>query len=206
MRSLLWTGVFVLLLVELALTLLLVIPFPRTIRNKLCRMVSKLELRKRLQVPLRGLFFVLVLALLDTAMFLTNIYNTKKEQRNDHGATATADYRNSPIDRHLLKEKEYKAGRNIYLVGFALTLLFVIGRITELMQEHSELEGKLENLRLAASMVAMMDQNNQEYTTTTTTAAAKSKQRNASTKSTAGENDAPTEGIEMKPIGLKKKD
>jgi hypothetical protein len=201
MRSLLWTGVFVVLLVELALTLLLVIPFPRTLRNKLCRMVSKLELKKRLQVPLRGLFFVLLLALLDTAMFLATIYDTKTE-RGDAAAAASADFRNNPIDRHLLKEKEYKAGRNMYLVGFSLTLLFVIGRITELMQEHSELEGKLENLRLAASMVAM-DQNYRSKQQKSS----KTKSTKATATATAGDdNDAPTEGIEMKPIGLKKKD
>jgi len=200
MRSLLWTGVFVVLLVELALTLLLVIPFPRPLRNKLCRLVSRLELKKRLRVPLRGLFFVLLLALLDTAMFLTTIYDTKKERGDGgaDGAAASADFRNNPIERHLLKEKEYKAGRNMYLVGFSLTLLFVIGRITELMQEHSELEGKLENLRLATSIVAMDQNNHQNH---------QSKHQKNSTQSTArDDNDGPTEGIEMKPIGLKKKD
>jgi len=197
MRSLLWTGVFLVLLVELALTLLLVIPFPRPLRNKLCRLVSRIELKKRLRVPLRGLFFVLLLALLDTAMFLTTIYDTKKERGGGANAAA-ADFRNNPIERHLLKEKEYKAGRNMYLVGFSLTLLFVIGRITELMQEHSELEGKLENLRLATSIVAMDQNNHQNH---------QSKHQKDSTQSTAGDdNDGPTEGIEMKPIGLKKKD
>ena len=187
-----WTGVFGLLIVELALTLLLVIPFPRTLRNKICRIASKLELKKRLQVPLRGLFFVLVLALLDTANFLANIY-TKKEQDLASTTYASAEHQRNPIDRHLLKEKEYKAGRNLYLVGFSLTLLFVIGRITELMQEHSELEGKIENLTLAASM---MDQENKSKRNSTTTIKS----------TTAGDNDAPTEGIEMKPIGLNKKD
>ena len=48
------------------------------------------------------------------------------------------------------KEKEYKTERNLYLAGFALTLLFVIGRITDLMQEHADLEIDLEKVRLSS--------------------------------------------------------
>jgi hypothetical protein len=51
------------------------------------------------------------------------------------------------------KEKEYKTERNIYLAGFALTLLFVIGRLTDLMQEHADLEDELEKIRLSSKPV-----------------------------------------------------
>jgi hypothetical protein len=49
--------------------------------------------------------------------------------------------------KHLDKEREYKTQRNLYLSGFALTLIFVIGRITDLMQEHVDLEDDLQKLR-----------------------------------------------------------
>eukprot|EP00536_Pseudo-nitzschia_multiseries_P012294 jgi/Psemu1/308983/fgenesh1_kg.463_\ len=94
-------------------------------------------------MPIIGIFFALLFALLDTINFLSQIYKKEDEERNGIGST---------IDRHLIKEKEYRAGRNMYLVGFALTLLFVIGRITELIQEHAELEARIENLELAATM------------------------------------------------------
>ena len=48
-----------------------------------------------------------------------------------------------PHVMHHEKEKKYKAERNMYLTGFALTLVFVIGRICKLMQEHVELENEL---------------------------------------------------------------
>jgi len=185
-----WTGVFCLLMLELGLTLILVIPVPRKIRNWICLKVSKLELKKRLRIPLTGLFFALLFALLDTTNYLAHIYTTKEGDPNGHPAASHGGLPN-PIDRHLIKEKEYRAGRNIYLVGFALTLLFVIGRITELMQEHAELEGKIENLRLAASMMGNDETAIEPKTTTATD---------------EGDNDAPNEGIEMKPMGLKKKD
>lgn len=175
MRSLLWTTVFVVLVVELCLTLILVIPVPRKIRSKIALSVSKLELKKRLQTPLTVLFVVLVLALMDTANFLAGIHTKKQEERQLH---MEQHVEINPIDKHILKEKEYKAERNLYLTAFALTLLFVIGRITELTQEHAELEGKIENLKLAVSM----------------------------SSGTPGDNDSSVEGIEMKSMDQKKKE
>merc|ERR1711933_361436 len=80
------------------------------------------------------------------------VYTKKEEERGTETGMPI-----QGMDRHILKEKEYKASRNLYLAGFALTLLFVIGRITELMQEHAELTGRIENLRLALSMVQKVD-------------------------------------------------
>mmetsp|Transcript_21118 Transcript_21118/g.47690 ORF Transcript_21118/g.47690 Transcript_21118/m.47690 type:complete len:97 (-) Transcript_21118:353-643(-) len=96
-----------------------------------------------------------------------------------------------------MKEKEYKAARNMYLVGFALTLLFVIGRITELMHEHAQLQGRLENLRLAASMMETDETQHHHH---------HHQQKPIEESGTAPENDSPVEGIEMKPMGLKKRD
>ena len=172
MRSLLWSTVFVLLMIELAVTLILVIPVPRKIRNWICLRVSKLELKKRLRVPLVLIVSALLFALADTIGYLSQIY--AKEVRD-------AERIENVLDRHLIKEKEYRAGRNLYLVGFALTLIFVIGRITELMQEHAELEGTVENLRLAVSMMETKDRGERS-------------------------GETPGEGIEMKPMQSKKKD
>lgn len=45
------------------------------------------------------------------------------------------------------KELKYKTERNMYLAGFSLTLLFIIGRITTLMQESVELEEEIDRVR-----------------------------------------------------------
>lgn len=79
----------------------------------------------------------------------------------------------------------------MYLAGFALTLLFVIGRIMELMKEQAELSGKIQNLKLALSIV----EGNEK----------KPKLSETSAK-IYSDNDAPTEGIEMKPMSFKKVD
>jgi hypothetical protein len=172
MRSFLWTSVFVFLMFELVLTLILVLPVPRKWRNWICLKVSKLELKKRLRLPLTGIFFALLFALLDTTTYLQHIYLKENDEQPPQRLSS-----DNVIDRHLIKEKEYRTGRNMYLVGFALTLLFVIGRITELMQEHAELEEHVERLTAAA-------------------AATSSKTSSATINV----------GIEMKPIQSKKKD
>ncbi len=179
MRSLLWTCVFILLVVELCVTLILVLPIPNRFRNKIVLSVSKLELKQKLHPFFLGIFIALLVALVDTTVFLSNIYSQKQEEYHEHHHENP--YHKNPIDRHIHKEREYKAGRNLYLAAFALTLLFVIGRITELMQEHAELAGKIDNLKLAAEIKASSE--TQERRT-----------------DTVGDNDVPTEGIEMKPI------
>jgi hypothetical protein len=184
MRSLLWTSIFYLLMAALGLTLILVVPVPRKFRSRIVLSVSKLGLKEKLKMPLVFLCFALVLALADTAKYLHGLHDKHEEAKL--AVSEGMPPRNS-IDRLLTKEKKYKAERNIYLVGFALTLIFVIGRITELMQEHAELEGKIENLKLAASM---MEKHSKEE----------------SPSDGDGDVDAPIDGIEMKSMGSKKKD
>jgi len=135
---------------ELVLTIILVIPVPRKWRNWICIKVSKLELKKRLRIPLTGIFFALSFALLDTTTYLQRIYLKENDEERRQRLLVV----DNGIDRHLIKEKEYRTGRNMYLVGFALTLLFVIGRITELMQEHAELEEQIKSLTAASASVS----------------------------------------------------
>mmetsp|Transcript_38664 Transcript_38664/g.59649 ORF Transcript_38664/g.59649 Transcript_38664/m.59649 type:complete len:180 (+) Transcript_38664:92-631(+) len=145
--SLLWTSVFIFLIMELGLTYVLVMPVPRKIRNWICRETAKLDLKKRLRMPLVCIGFALTLAMFDSLSFLQLIFAEEKEEHDSqihhHGEDAL-------MFRHLEKEKEYRTERNIYLSGFALTLIFVIGRITDLMQEHVDLEDHLEKVRLSS--------------------------------------------------------
>ncbi len=144
MASVLWTSVFIFLCLELGLTLILVIPVPRKIRNWVCRETTKLHLKEKLQPVLWGVGVALSVALLDCLSLLQFLFQDDtvvREMSMMHHASGLLAHQ---------KEKEYKTERNIYLAGFALTLLFVIGRITDLMQEHVELEDDLEKVRLSS--------------------------------------------------------
>ena len=151
--SLLWTAVFVFLLLEIGLTMILVAPVPRKIRTFICRQISKLNPKQHLHIPLICIGFGLALTLLDSLSLLQLIFEEEREthdidsyqHHHEHGGGEQQE-----MFRHLEKEKEYRTERNIYLSGFALTLIFVIGRITDLMQEHVELEDNLEKLRLSS--------------------------------------------------------
>jgi len=166
------------------LTLVLSIPAPRKIRNGVCRVATKLQLKERLKPYLWGIGVALGVALFDCLSLLNFILEDERESKYSHHM-----YGGSAHDHlHHQKEKEYKTERNIYLAGFALTLLFVIGRITDLMQEHVELEDDLVKAEEAAHVttgLAPMDSNNEEKPL---------------------EHAPPDAGIEMKPITTKKND
>ena len=133
MASLIWSCVYLLLKLELAFILILVAPVPRKTRNFICREVNKFDLKDRLYMPLLIVGLFLAFILLDCYSNLEFILDVEKEAGEHHNG--------------LDKEKEYRAERNIYLAGFALTLLFAICRLTELMQEHVELEDECDQIK-----------------------------------------------------------
>ena len=142
MASLLWSSIFAILCLELALTFVLVLPVPRQIRNGVCRAATEMDLKAKLQPVLWAVGLGLTIALLDGLSFLQFIFQGEWELR--YSSYSRYHHRDN-----FAREQEYQTERNVYLAGFSLTLIFVIGRITDLMQEHVELEEELENARKA---------------------------------------------------------
>ena len=146
MASFVWTTVFCLLVLELLVTFVLVVPVPRKYRNALSKRIFQLNLGSRLSKPILFIGIGLCLALIESYM---------TQQRYVARLTDGVDFvegglhvhsSNDHVYRIHDKERKYKAERNLYLAGFALTLLFVIHRITQLMQESVELETETEDL------------------------------------------------------------
>jgi hypothetical protein len=135
-------------MIEIAIVTVLVIPVPRAWSNGICLEVSKLDLKARLRLPLTFLVIGMCLAFFDSLNYLLWLWKVEEEERRYTGYQTAEQVH---VVRILDKEKEYKTERNLYLSGFAVTLLFAIGRITDLMQEHAELETELEKKRLAKS-------------------------------------------------------
>lgn len=160
---------------EIVITAVLVIPVLQAWRNAICREVSKLHLKEHLKLPLTFLVVGMMLAFLDASNYLLYLWDMEEEDVRYRTYRSVDD---AHMVRHLDKERVYKTQRNLYLSGFAVTLLFVIGRLTDLMQEHADLEKELESTRMADSPAV-----------------------DAST----GEKEEGVE-IEMKPIQSKKKD
>lgn len=143
MPSLIWATIFLFLLLELAVTFILAIPVPRKVRNLIAREIFKFNIGDKLSKPVLYIGIALCLALLES-------YLTRRRlmaRMEDEHSSGIASIPHDAIYHAHDKERKYKAERNMYLAGFSLTLLFVIGRITTLMQESVELEEETERVR-----------------------------------------------------------
>jgi hypothetical protein len=144
MASFVWTSVFVFLCLELLLTLILVVPVPLRIRNLLAREIFKFHLGDRLKKPILFVGIALCMALMESYFTHQRILARLAEQ---HGSEAMHHGHQTHSNHFHDKERKYKSERNMYLAGFALTLLFVLGRITQLMQESVELEAECDRVK-----------------------------------------------------------
>jgi hypothetical protein len=185
MATLIWRAIFAFLIGELLVTLILVLPVPRKIRNYLARKIFLLQLGDRLAKPILFIGIALTLALVESFVTHNRLLNRLVEEdlalemlarKGEYGVGGAA-LLGSAMTAHD-KERKYKTERNMYLAGFALTLVFVIGRLTQLMEENVELEEECDRLH------------QQPAPTGTTTAR-------------AGDDKATTGEVEMKPMRKK---
>jgi B-cell receptor-associated protein 31 len=149
MASLIWTAVWYFLMFELIVTLILVIPVPRKIRNMLARQVNKLDLGQRLAKV--GIFVTIALAaaLVESVSSIQTI--SERERTEAHHGFSAGSVEHDRILHDLDKQRKFRSERNMYLAGFSLTLLFVIVRIANLMQESVEWEEQVEVLTKAVA-------------------------------------------------------
>lgn len=153
MASIVWMAIFALLLLELGVVLILVVPVPTKIRNLIAREVFALNLGEKLRKPIMYLALALSLALMESFFTHQRIINRIYDEQ-EAGVTdgAGSDRRHHHHGDRFYpnlhdKERKYKSERNLYLAGFALTLLFAIGRLTTLLQESVELHDEAERLK-----------------------------------------------------------
>lgn len=167
MATLIWTSVFILLVIELFITLLLVLPLPRIIRRFLATKIFTYGLAERVRFGARFVFIGMLFAFFDA--ITTMRYLIVKEEV-DTGNATTEGTPVSYINTSLNKQLKFRAERNMYLAGFALTLMFVITRLIELMQELVKLEEEKDKLanRSVAGGLPSSDASTTTTTTTTT--------------------------------------
>lgn len=142
MASLIWTSVWFFLMFELMVTLILVIPVPRKIRNAITRQINRLDLGNRLGKVIIFIGIALSLALLESISSVQYISTKELEHTTPE---------HDRIVHDLMKQRKFRSERNLYLAGFSLTLLFVIVRILQLMQESVEWEAQVDALTKAVA-------------------------------------------------------
>jgi B-cell receptor-associated protein 31 len=179
MASLVWMSVFLILAIELVITLILVVPVPRKIRNLIAKKIFKFDLGDRLKTPIMFIGIALGLALMES-YFTHQRIMTRIIEEQEAGVTAPSHHSHDYFYPGLHdRERKYKSERNLYLAGFALTLLFVIGRLAVLLQESVELHEEIDRVEAMTTgkpTAATTSQEEPTETETSTPQPAKSKQ------------------------------
>ena len=129
---------------ELIITLILVIPVPRKIRNAIARQINRLDLGDRLGKFAIFIGVALTMALLES---ISSVHHFMLKENNSKEHYETPEHERIFYD--LVKQRKFRSERNMYLAGFSLTLLFVIVRISQLMQESVEWEEQVNALTKA---------------------------------------------------------
>lgn len=134
---------------ELTVTTILVIPVPRKIRNAIARQVSKLDLAQRFSKV--GIFITLglVAALAESISSVQTISERERAEAQQSSPSGSAEH--DRILHDMYRQRKFRSERNMYLAGFSLTLLFVIFRIANLMQESVEWEEQVDLLSKAVT-------------------------------------------------------
>lgn len=147
MASIVWMTIFAFLILELVVTLVVCVPVPRNVRNIIARSIFKLNPTDRLGKPILFIGIGLSLALVESYLTHQRIVHRLLEEQKAGVGTTTIHHHDWFYPGLHDKERKYKSERNMYLAGFALTLLFVLGRILVLLQESVELHEETERVK-----------------------------------------------------------
>ncbi len=163
MASIVWQSIFAFLAAELVVTILLLVPIPTKVAAWFARFVPAGGLAQfvndKLKKPILFIGIGLGLALAESLFAHRHILDRLKEARLG-GVRTSPSYFDYFYPGMHDKERKYKAERNIYLSAFALTLLFVIGRIASLLRESVELHEEAKKLEKTLSSKEGTKKNN----------------------------------------------
>ncbi len=137
-----WKAIFAFLAAELVVTILVLVPIPLKVTAWFARFLPKGSLARfmnqQLKKPILFIGIGLGLALAESIFTHQHILARIEKEKQGFGSAQPSYFDYFYPGMHD-KERRYKSERNMYLSAFALTLLFVIGRITALLRESVDL-------------------------------------------------------------------
>ncbi|KAJ3256251.1 hypothetical protein HK103_005614 [Boothiomyces macroporosus] len=141
--SILYQGVFAMLVAEMLVFLLLLAPLPYSVRTKIIQFFIKSPIAAQIKYGLR-IIFVLVCIL-----FVDNVNRSFKtqEKHDQHEEHAHMDSRTDSY----LHSKMFQAQRNMYLTGSVIFLSLVLNRFVNMINELAKNEEKTEILKQQAA-------------------------------------------------------
>lgn len=121
MASIVWMSVFLLLVIELFVTFLLVLPFPKPVRRFLAKKIFTYDLGDRIRVAANFIFLGLMLAIADAVNTLRRVEEKEENMESTHGGYPAEGPANL-IAVSLDKQRKFRAERNV--CTFVLTSCF----------------------------------------------------------------------------------
>jgi Bap31/Bap29 transmembrane region len=82
-----------------------------------------------------GIIFVLIAALMESISTVRRLKSRDSREQSGRSSGDMFGDRTNYVEASMEKQRIFRAERNLYLAGFALTLLFVIQRVVELISE-----------------------------------------------------------------------
>lgn len=170
MATVVWVSVFLLLVVEILITLLLVLPLPRTVRRFLARKIFTYDLSRRVRTVSNYILVGLIIAFADAINGLRHL-EKKGESTTESVKNTYQDSQSNYFTSSVDKQRKFRIERNMYMSAFALTLGFVITRLVELIQELENCDEEIDHLKKRLSASLPSRDTSSESTTTTATEA-----------------------------------
>ncbi|KAJ2905711.1 B-cell receptor-associated 31-like protein [Zalerion maritima] len=141
MMTLYYTLVFALLMAEMAIFMLLIIPFPFKVRRKIFTFISESRLVAKLQYGLKITFIFILILFIDS---VNRVYRVQielmsnSESRGSNGAAAIVGH-----ERTEVQARKFYSQRNMYLCGFTLFLSLILNRTYTMILEILKLEERV---------------------------------------------------------------
>lgn len=110
MASVVWMGVFVLLMLELFITAILVLPLPRAVRKFLARKIFNYNLAKNIRFFSNFVVLALILAVSDAVSTIRQL-EQKEGSSNKKGVSYPDPHTGFATD--LTKQRKFRAERNV---------------------------------------------------------------------------------------------
>ena len=131
------------LLLNIGIYLLLVIPWPHSLRKVLLHIFTTSTFAQNLH-KVQGICLILIIILFADSLRAMSEYQGKHELLEEHEVKEAHHHRGDEIEDQKLHTKIFFAQRNVYLTSFALFVSFALFRLTSLLGDLCRKEEKLQ--------------------------------------------------------------
>ncbi|CAK7565184.1 MAG: Endoplasmic reticulum transmembrane protein 3 [Sporothrix epigloea] len=146
--TLYYTLVFMLLMAEMGLFVVLIVPFPFTVKRKIFTFLSENPLVAKIQYGMKITFIFILILFIDS---VNRVYRVQVELAAATSDNSTGGAAILGRERLEVQARKFYSQRNMYLCGFTLFLSLILNRTYIMILEVLRLEEKLKKYEGTAS-------------------------------------------------------